>query len=370
MFRINHDGESRSRTGFLTTGHGVIETPCFMPVATRATLRTMDSRDLEETNSSMIICNAFLLSLRPGNEELNRNSGIHSFMNWKGSIFTDSGGFQMIRKGFLQKISDQGITLRSPYDGRKISVTPEDVVSWIKSQRPDFGMILDDLPPHGSNSERNNQSVNRTILWAQRSIEHYRSLDLDGSTTGLFAILQGGIDATERRRCIDSISELDFPGHGIGGLSIGESKDEMLSSVDLTTSLLPPEKPVYLMGVGSPVELLECISRGVDIFDSVYPARNARHHTVLTFSGKYSIRTAKNKGDSRPLEDDCQCPICQNYSRSYIHHLVRTGEFGWMRLVSIHNLFFTQRLMKKARIAITENSLGDLVEEVRTSYKK
>lgn len=368
MMELEKTDPTGARAGKLIFQRKKIETPVFMPVATRATLRTLDSRDLLETKATMIIANAFLLSLKPGNGILQDFDGIRAFMKWGGSIFTDSGGFQMIRKGFLLKINDNGIVLRSPYDGKRIEVTPEDVVDWMAAQRPDVGMVLDDLPPFGAGEERNRESVDRTIVWAKRSIARYNGLDLESQGISLFTILQGGIDPGLRRKCIEKMIELEPHGYGIGGLSIGESRESMMSMVELTTSMIPEDKPVYLMGVGSPLELLDCIARGVDIFDSVFPARHARHRTVITGNGNYSIWSATNAGDPSPLENGCQCPICSTYSRGYIHHLARTGEFGWMRLVSIHNLFFIQDLMRRARAAIVEERFDEFRLKFRIAY--
>jgi queuine tRNA-ribosyltransferase len=368
MFSIEHIDPASGRAGELKTSHGVVPTPAFMPVATRATLRTLDSDDLTNTGTRMIISNAFLLRIRPGNEILNEADGIHGFMNWKGSIFTDSGGFQMIRKEFLKKINENGIVLRSPYDGQLITVTPEDVVSWMLSQRPDVGMVLDDLPPHGSDVDRQAASVFRTIEWAKRSRNAYDEQGLEADGIRSFAILQGGIDHNLRRRCIDEIVPLGFPGYGIGGLSIGESREQMMDMVSLTTSRLPESAPVYLMGVGSPLELLECISRGMDIFDSVFPARHARHHTALTSSGPLTVKSSSLSRDHGPLDKECSCSTCKHYSRAYIHHLVKTGEFGWMRLVTIHNLTFIQKLMADARVAILENDLSRFRADFEKQY--
>ena len=359
MFRLNAVDDTGARAGVLITRHGDIATPAFMPVATRAAVRTLDSEDITTTGTEMLISNAFLLHLRPGNEVISEAGGLHGLMNFNGAIFTDSGGFQMIRKGFLLRLSDDGIVLRSPYDGQRIKVRPEDVVEWMEYQRPDIGMMLDDLPPHGSDTERQRDSVRRTLLWAGRAKKKHDNREPGNEGVRLFGILQGGTDPVLRKKCIEGMVRLDFDGYGIGGLSIGETEVEMMEMVRLTTSLLPEEKPVYLMGVGSPVELLNSIGAGVDIFDSVFPARHARHKTVLTRHGAYSIKSPKNAGNFSPLEEGCGCPVCRRYTRAYIHHLVRTGEFGWMRLVTIHNLYFIQNLLSGARKAIERNEFRE-----------
>lgn len=370
MFTLESSDEPFARAGILSTAHGEIPTPVFMPVATRAALRTLDSEDLAQTGTQMIISNAYLLRLRPGNKLLGEAGGIHGFMDWKGGLFTDSGGFQMIRKEFLQKIDDNGIVLRSPYDGKSLSITPEDVVSWMSDQRPDVGMVLDDLPPHGSNSTRNAESVKRTVKWAERSMLAFDGMNVPPAATQVFAILQGGVDPDMRRKCIEGILPLEFPGYGIGGLSIGESREEMMGIVSLTASLVPKEAPVYLMGVGSPLELLDCIAKGVDIFDSVYPARHARHYTAFTNDGAITVKSSKIARDHGPLDEECSCPICARYSRAYIHHLVKTGEFGWMRLVTIHNLTFIQNLMANARVAILEDTFESFRKDFTVRFGK
>lgn len=370
MFTIRNIDSCGAKAGILHTAHGDIHTPVFMPVATRAAVRTLDSGDIAETGSSMIISNAFLLHLRPGNETLQNSGGIHGFMNWKGALFTDSGGFQMIRREFLQKITDKGIVLRSPYDGKKIEVTPEDVVGWMQQQKPDIGMLLDDLPPYGTDKKRNSESVLRTISWAKRSKKAYDESGMNQQGVNIFPILQGGIDSQLRRRCAEEMLSLDFPGYGIGGLSIGESRSEMMKMIALTTSIVPQKKPVYLMGVGSPLELLDSISAGVDIFDSVFPARHARHHTVLSSRGQYSVKSSRIARDQEPLDPECDCVTCRHYTKAYIHHLVKTGEFGWMRSVSIHNLTFIQNLMAHAREAILEDRFETFKNDFSDSYGK
>lgn len=369
MFELEAIDPTGARAGILDTSHGRVLTPVFMPVATRAVLRTLDSEDLKKIGTRMLISNAFLLHLRPGNEIIGESGGIHEFMNWSGALFTDSGGFQMIRREFLQKITNHGIVLRSPYDGKMIEVTPEDVIEWMRYQRPDVGMVLDDLPPHGADGTRNLESVERTISWAQRSLDAKEETDPGSRRINLFAILQGGTDANMRRKCIEGIATMDFPGYAIGGLSIGETRDEMMDMIHLTTSLVPREKPVYLMGLGSPLELLDSMAAGVDIFDSVFPARHARHHTVLTSQGQYSIKSSRTARDLGPLDPDCRCETCTNYSKAYIHHLVRTGEFGWMRMVTIHNLHFILRLMADAREAIMEDRFDSYRNGFATTYR-
>ena len=368
MFTITHTDGTGARCGYLETPHGRFPTPVFMPVASRAALRTLDSGDLALTGTRMIISNGFLLSLRPGNGIIGESGGIHGFMDWDRGLVTDSGGFQMIRGGFLTRIDDAGIVLRCPYTGRPVRVEPEDVIRWMDHQRPDIGMVLDDLPPHGSGEERNALSVERTVAWAERSLRVFEGSDADTMGTRPFAILQGGVDRRLREHCIEGIVPLGFPGYGIGGLSIGESREEMLEIVSLTTSLLPGGAPVYLMGVGSPLELLDCMALGVDIFDSVFPARHARHYTAFTRDGPLTVKSPRIAGDRRPLDPECRCPMCLRYSRAYIHHLVKTGEFGWKRMVTIHNLRFMQDLMDGAHAAITGGSFDSFRESFRQRF--
>jgi len=356
MFDIEAtDGEARA--GRLYTTHRAVETPAFMPVATLATVKTLDSVDVERTGAQMLIANSFLLSLRPGVDIVREAGGLHGYMNWPGAAFTDSGGFQFIRRNFLVKLDDDGATLRSPYDGSHQELTPERCMEVQEALGPDVAMVLDHCPPYPCTTEEARESMARTHAWAGRcKAAHTRKHQ------ALFAITQGGFDAALRRESAEFLAALDFDGYGIGGLRIGEPTEVTREMVAASVSALPEDKPRYLMGVGAPLDILDAIEMGVDVFDSVFPTRNARHGTVLTASGQYNLRFARHGKDLSALEEGCECPTCQGYTKAYLSHLMKNKELAGMRLLSIHNLWFTQRLVKGARSAIKEGTFGEYRE--------
>ena len=359
---IHTDGKTGARAGILKTSHGAVETPFFMPVATRGTVKTLAP---EEIPGDVLIANSFHLSMKPGVEVIRENGGLHGFMKWDGPIFTDSGGFQIIRENFFRKITDDGLRYVSPTTGERRLLTPEAVMDIQEEIGSDIAMVLDDCPPYPSDSRRIESSVRRTTIWAERCIRHHKAT---GGKKLVFAIVQGGLDPEMRKKSAESLTSLDFDGFAIGGLSIGESKEEMNRVTRMTAALLPEDRPRYLMGVGSPLEILESIASGVDIFDSVFPTRNARHGTIYTMSGKYSITSSSNLTKYGPLEDGCGCYTCRKYSRSYVSHLMREKEMLGLRLASIHNLYFIQRIMRGAREAILEDRFGEFMEEFREKY--
>lgn len=342
--------------------HGEVETPCFMPVATKGSVKTLTSEEVMKTAQAVIV-NAFVLSLRPGIRVIKKAGGLHSFMNWEKVIFTDSGGFQMLKEDFLLGVSKKGVTFRSPFDDTRHLLTPEKCVEIQASLGSDVAMVLDDCPPYGKDYNYVKGSLERTIDWAKRSKASHK-----GEGQLLFSILQGGVFPDLRKKGAEELVKLDFDGYGIGGLSIGEPKKEMLRVLSYTMPLIPEEKPRYLMGVGSPIELLEAISLGVDIFDSAFPTRNARHNTFYTWKGKYNITRGRFSRDLSPLEEGCGCYACENYSRAYISHLMRVYEMLGMRLLTLHNLYFVQELMKRAREAIIEEEFEGFKRELEKSY--
>lgn len=355
--------DRNARCGKLRTAHGIVETPAFMPVATKGGVKTLASEEVLALGTQAIIANAFLLYLKPGLEVISRAGSLHKFMNWNGSIFTDSGGFQMLRENFLAQMSKRGATFRSPFDGSRHLFTPEKCVEVQAALGSDVAMVLDDLPPYGSTEEATIASLQRTHDWARRSKEAHKS-----EKQLLFAIVQGGVFPELRRKSAEALASMDFDGYGVGGLSIGEPKAAMLQILEYTNSLLPKEKPRYLMGVGSPVEIFESIARGVDIFDSAFPTRNARHCSVYTRLGSYNITRGKYAGDFSPLEENCKCFACRSYSRAYIAHLLKVHELLGMRLITIHNLHFLQKLMQEAREAIAQGEFSKLKQELEKSY--
>ncbi len=355
MFELIHiDKNTEARAGKLMTGHGIIETPAFMPVATKGTVKTITPEELHSMGTQALISNAFHLMLAPGMEVIRHAGGLHEFMHWKGAIFTDSGGFQMIRKDFQFKITDEGFTYKNPRDGKKYSYTPESCLENQKIIGSDVAMILDECPAYGSDFSALEASTLRTIRWAKRAKEIEQN---PGQL--FFAILQGGTFAELRKKCTEELVEMDFDGYGIGGLSIGEPKEIMNEVLKSSVPLLPEDKPRYLMGVGSPVELLFAIESGVDIFDSAFPTRNARHQTLMTSKGNIDIARARFSMDLSPIDENCGCYTCRNYTRAYLHHLFKESELLALRLASIHNLHFMQQIVRGAREAILDDRFAE-----------
>jgi len=357
---------AQARLGTLETAHGKVETPAFMPVASKGTVKLLSSRDLEELHVQALITNAFLLSLRPGRGLLEHCGGVHEFMSWSGPVFADSGGFQMIRQGFLVKVDDGGVTFRSPFDGKKTMLGPGDVIDINASLGSDVVMMLDHVPEAGVGREEVFESLERSLLWAKQGLDHFREQQDAGSLRqdqDFFCITQGGIYPQLRRSCILELNKHEFDGYGIGGLCIGEEKSDMFRMIHLSDELIPQEKIRYLMGVGKPEDIIKSVALGMDIFDSVFPTRNARHNTILTRKGSYNIRAAGLARDESPLEEDCSCLVCRRFSRAYIHHLCRSDEYVWMRLVTIHNIHFMMRLMEEVRTAIREDAFRELAKE-------
>jgi queuine tRNA-ribosyltransferase len=366
MYKLIHtDKNSGARAGKLLTNHGVIDTPAFMPVATKATVKTITPDELGEMGTQVLISNAFHLFLAPGMEVIRKSGGLHKFMNWKGGIFTDSGGFQMIRKDFPFKITDEGITYKNLRDGKKYSYTPEICLENQKILGSDVAMILDECPAYGSEHSVVESSMERTLLWAQKA----KNVEQNKGQL-FFAILQGGTFAELRKRCAEEMTAMDFDGYGIGGLSIGEPKEIMNDVLKLSVPLVPEDKPRYLMGVGSPVEILNAIESGIDIFDSAFPTRNARHQTLMTSKGSIDIARQKFAMDLSPIYENCSCYTCRNYTRAYLHHLFKESELLALRLASIHNLHFIQSIVKGAREAILEDGFSEYRKNVIAGLSK
>ncbi|MCZ7358068.1 MAG: tRNA guanosine(34) transglycosylase Tgt [Candidatus Methanoperedens sp.] len=365
MFELVHtDKNTCARVGKLKTNHGIADTPAFMPVATKATVKTLIPEELYAMDTQVLISNAFHLFLAPGMEVIRRAGGLHKFMHWERAIFTDSGGFQMIRKDFPFKITDDGITYKNPRDGKKYSYTPEICLENQKILESDVAMILDECPAYGSDYSAVGASVERTIRWAKKAKGVQKN-----ENQLFFAILQGGTFADLRKKCAEELVEMDFDGYGIGGLSIGEPKELMNDVLKHSIPLVPENKPRYLMGVGSPVELLEAIESGVDIFDSAYPTRNARHQTLMTGRGNIDIARGKFAMDFAPVDEECGCYTCRNYTRAYLHHLFKGSELLALRLASIHNLFFMQKIVKSARDAILEDGFIEYKRCITSDFK-
>ncbi len=361
---ISKDGKSEARTGSLKLPTCAIETPVFLPVATKADVKLTSPDELRNLGAQALIANAFVLYLRPGIEVIEAAGGIHEFMGWDGAVFTDSGGFQMLNKDFLLSVSDSHVTFKSPFDGTKHRFTPEKCAEIQMKLGSDVAMILDDCPAYGSGYEHISTSTKRTIHWAERFKNAHRS-DEDQR---VFGIVQGGVYRDLREKCSSSLVDMDFDGYAIGGLCIGEPKETMHQVIEWTAPLLPHDKPRYLMGVGSPEDMLEAIASGVDIFDSVFPTRNARHNTVYTKRGKVNIGKEKFNGDFRSIDEGCECYTCRKFSLAYVNHLLREHEYLGMRLATIHNLFFLENLMTETREAIGEGEFNRFKSEFFGNY--
>lgn len=358
------DKHSLARRGRLTTPHGVIETPVFMPVGTQATVKTMAPWELKELGAGIILGNTYHLHLRPGEELVKKAGGLQGFMNWDGAVLTDSGGFQVFSLADLRKITDEGVTFRSHLDGSAHSFTPESVMAIENALGADIMMAFDECPPYPASREYVQTSLRRTLDWAVRcKAAHSRP-----EAQGLFGIVQGGEYQDLRRIAAESLVDLDLPGYAIGGLSVGEPKPLMYEILAYTTPWLPADKPRYLMGVGSPDDLFEGVERGVDMFDCVLPTRIARNGTVLTSEGKRVMKNARYAEDFLPLDPNCDCRVCKSFSRAYIRHLIKADEVLGIRLTSYHNVYFMLDLMKKIRQSLEEERFLTYKQEFYERY--
>lgn len=346
---IKRDSVTKARRGELHTPHGVVETPIFMPVGTQATVKTMTPEEVQDAGGRLILGNTYHLYLRPGHQIVAEAGGLHRFMNWGGPILTDSGGFQVFSLGPLRKIEEEGVWFRSHIDGSEHYFSPEKAVEIQEALGSDIAMVFDECAPYPCTQEYALKAVERTTRWAQRCKKAHRRED-----QSLFGIIQGGVFGDLRRKSAAELVELDFPGYGIGGLSVGEPKDLMYETLEVTIPLIPDDRPRYLMGVGSPDCLLEGVARGVDMFDCVLPTRIARNGTVFTHQGKLVVRNAEYARDFSPLDPECDCYTCRNYTRAYVRHLIKANEILGVRLTTIHNLYFTLNLMHNIRVAIDQ----------------
>lgn len=356
--------QSGARLGKLHTPHGIIETPIFMPVGTQATVKAMTPEELEDMEAQIILSNTYHLFLRPGHELVERAGGLHQFMNWKRPILTDSGGFQVFSLGDLRKITEEGVEFRSHLDGAKHFLSPERAIEIENALGADIIMAFDECAPYPADREYVKKSLERTTRWAARCKAAHKKPEVQA----LFGIVQGGMYPDLRKQSAEEITALDFPGYAIGGLSVGEPKPLMYEVLEQTTPYLPSDKPRYLMGVGSPDDLLEGVLRGVDMFDCVLPTRIARNGTAMTSVGKVVIKNAKYYDDFSPLDPNCGCYTCRNYTKAYIRHLYKADEILSSRLMTYHNLYFLIELMKNVRQAILEDRLLDFKDEFFRNY--
>ena len=377
---IAKDKNSAARTGILYTKHGIIHTPVFMPVATQGCVKALTSEDLHAINTECILSNTYHLYLRPGTELLEKMGGLHQFMRWNGSILTDSGGFQVYSLSKFRKCTEDGVWFKSHHDGSKHFFTPESVIEAESKIGSDIWTCLDVLIPATSKKQDAKKALEITKRWALRAANKYHSIvpqqiteNPDGSFNVphslLFGIIQGAIFEDLRADAATEMAKLPLHGFCIGGLSVGETREQMNVAVKATIPCLPERKPRYLMGLGTPQEILDCIENGVDMFDCVWPTRVARNGQVMTSSGKLNIKNLAHRSEDMPLDDKCDCYVCKNYSRAYLSHLFRSGELTSHRLLSIHNIRFLTRMMERVRQSIQDGTFADLKKEIEESYK-
>lgn len=361
---IKKDAHCKARRGVVTTPHGTIQTPVFMPVGTAATVKAMRPEQVEELGAEIILSNTYHLYLRPGHEIVKEAGGLHKFMNWNKPILTDSGGFQVFSLGDLRKITEEGVEFRSFIDGSKHMLTPEKSIEVQTALGSDIMMAFDECAPYPADREYVKKSLERTTRWLQRCKDAHKNTE----NQALFGIVQGGMYKDLREQSAKEITAIDLPGYAIGGLSVGEPKELMYEVLDYTVGLLPENKPRYLMGVGTPDILIEAAIRGIDMCDCVLPTRIARNGTAMTSQGKVVVRNATYAEDFTTLDPECDCYTCRNYTKAYIRHLIKTNEILGARLLSIHNLRFLLKLMEDVRQAIMDDRLLDFRDEFYKKY--
>ncbi|MBY4675893.1 tRNA guanosine(34) transglycosylase Tgt [Marinobacterium arenosum] len=349
--------EGKARRARLKFPRGTVETPAFMPVGTYGTVKGMLPRDIEATGAQILLGNTFHLMLRPGTEIISQHGDLHDFMNWDKPILTDSGGFQVFSLGAMRKITEQGVTFQSPVDGSKVTLTPERSMEVQRALGSDIVMIFDECTPYPAPQKEAELSMRMSLRWAERSKQSHGD-----SPSALFGIIQGGMYEHLRDESLEGLTEIDFDGYAIGGLSVGEPKEEMIKILDHLAYKMPEDKPRYLMGVGRPEDIVEAVRRGVDMFDCVMPTRNARNGYLFTHTGIVKIRNSANKASTAPVDEQCDCYTCQNFSRAYLHHLDKCNEILGSQLNTIHNLHYYQTLMAGLRQAIEQGKLSDFVD--------
>ena len=357
-------GETGPRRGKITFPRGTIETPAFMPVGTYGTVKAMTPEELKTLGAEIILGNTFHLMLRPGTEIIKKHGDLHDFMHWDKPILTDSGGFQVFSLAKLRKITEEGVSFNSPVDGKKVMLTPESSMQVQRDLGSDIVMIFDECTPYPASESEAKESMALSLRWAERSKTAH-----EGNDSALFAIVQGGMYENLRAQSANKLVDIGFDGYAIGGLSVGEPKDERNKVLECTTPLLPQDHPRYLMGVGTPEDIIESVRRGIDMFDCVMPTRNARTGFLYTSTGIVKIRNAKYKDDLRPVDEKCSCYTCRHYSRSYLRHLDKCKEILSSRLNTIHNLHYYQQLMKDIRTAIEEDRFEPYVKEFYAARK-
>ncbi len=349
-----------ARRGTLTLAHGTVETPAFMPVGTYGTVKAMSPAELKDIGAHIVLGNTFHLWLRPGLEVIAAHGGLHRFMNWDGPILTDSGGFQVFSLGELRKISEEGVKFQSPVNGDRCFLTPEESMRIQKVLNSDIVMIFDECTPYPADFQTAAESMRLSLRWAERSKKAH-----EGNPNALFGIVQGGMHEPLRDESLRELVNIGFDGYAIGGLSVGEPKEDMLRILAHTAPNMPANKPRYLMGVGTPEDIVDAVSQGIDMFDCVMPTRNARNGWLFTRFGTVKIRNAQYRLDTAPLDERCSCYTCRNFTRAYLHHLHRLGEILGARLNTIHNLHYYQELMQGIRQSIEEQRFSEFVQEFK-----
>ena len=364
MFELRGtDNASSARLGRLTTAHGHVDTPVFMPVGTQASVKALDPRELQEMGTQILLGNTYHLYIRPGLDIIGQAGGLHRFMNWPGPILTDSGGFQVFSLAKIRKIRPHGVEFRSHIDGTLLFLGPKEAMEIQRALGSDIAMVFDDCPPHTSSPQEVQEAVERTIRWAAECREQPRA---EGQL--VFGIAQGGIDATLRERCARELVAMQFDGYAIGGVSVGEPEPEMFKAVELTVPHLPERQPRYAMGLGTPAQLVELVARGVDMFDCVLPTRVARNGTAFTRRGAISIKAGAYKADFTPIEEGCDCFACRHFTRAYLRHLLNVGEILGLRMLSVHNSHMFLRVMADIREHLAAGTFGEFRREFIANY--
>ena len=351
--------DGAARLGRLHTAHGPMDTPAFMPVGTAATVKAMMPESVAATGAQMILGNTYHLMLRPGAERVARLGGLHEFMNWQGPILTDSGGFQVMSLAKLRKMSEEGVAFQSHIDGSRHLLTPERSMQIQHMLDADVTMAFDECTPFPATPEQAAESMRLSMRWARRS----RDAFVERPGYGLFGIVQGGVYADLRAESAEALQKIGFDGYAVGGLAVGEGQELMFQTLDVTTPLLPTDKPRYLMGVGKPSDIIGAVLRGIDMFDCVMPTRSGRTAQAFTWRGTVNLRNARHQDDPRPLSESCSCPACRNYSRAYLHHLIRSEEILGPMLLTWHNIQFYQDVMRSLRAAIAEGRVKEFAAQ-------
>jgi len=350
--------DGHARRARLQLPRGLVDTPAFMPVGTYATVKAMTPEQTRETGAQIILSNTFHLMLRPGTSVISAHGDLHDFMHWSGPILTDSGGFQVFSLGDLRKITELGVTFRSPKDGAKVFLGPEESMAVQRALGADIVMVFDECTPYPATEQQAYESMTLSLRWAARSkIAH------GDNPAALFGIVQGGLYEHLRQASLAGLIEIGFDGYALGGLSVGEPKEEMLKLLTVLASQLPSNQPRYLMGVGTPSDIVEAVRRGIDMFDCVIPTRNARNGHLFTSRGTVKIRNSRYRHDTTPLDPECQCYTCRYYSRAYLHYLVKSHEILGSHLNTFHNLYYYQKLMRDLQRAIAEQRLAEMIKE-------